>query len=172
MKKIILTIAFLFIAGSSVFAQNLKIGFIDSRQVMTQVAEFRQAQENLNREIAQEEQKIANMQREVEQLFSQLEQQALILSEQTRKEREEELRQKYMELNKYMQEVYGPRGRLEQKRSQLAEPILKRIREVIGELAREERFDMILDSGVGVVLYGNPSFDLTQRVINELNAKR
>ena len=89
-----------------------------------------------------------------------------------RKEREEELRQKYMELNKYMQEVYGPRGRLEQKRSQLAEPILKRIREVIGELAREERFDMILDSGVGVVLYGNPSFDLTQRVINELNAKR
>ncbi len=172
MKKVLCFLFLIGILSHSAYAQKMKIGVVDSRLIMSKVKKFQDAQNNLNKQIAAEEQKLSNMKKAVEQMYAELEQQKMILSEDKRREKEEIVKQKYMELQTAMQAIYGPNGKLEQERAKLAEPLLKEIKQVIDEVAKRNKYDVVLDSGVGVVLYYNPTIDLTDKIIAELNSKK
>lgn len=172
MKKMLLLLMLIGLISQGAFAQKMKIGIVDSRLIMSKVKKFQDAQSNLNKQIAAEEQKLSNMKKQVEQMYAELEQQKMILSEEKRREKEEIVKQKYMELQTAMQKIYGPQGKLEQERAKLAAPLLKEIKKVIDEVAKKNKYDVVLDSGVGVVLYHNPTIDLTDKIIDELNKKK
>jgi len=172
MKKMLMLLVLVSLMFEGVVAQNMKIGVVDSRAIMSKVKKFKDAQNRLNKQIAKEEQRLSNMKKNVEKMYAELDQQKMILSEAKRKEKEGIVKQKYMELQSEMQKIYGPQGKLEQERAKLAAPLLKEIKKVIDQIAKKDRYDVVLDSGVGVVLYHNPRIDLTQKIIDVLNKKK
>ncbi len=89
MKKIVMLLVLIGLLFQGAYAQNMKIGVVDSRLIMSKVKKFKDAQSRLNKEIAKEEQKLSNMKKEVEKMYAELEQQKMILSPEKRKEKEE-----------------------------------------------------------------------------------
>ena len=52
----------------------------------------------------------------------------------------------------------------------LGDRIIARIQTILIDVAEEDGYDLILDAADGNILYADPSLDLTQRVLDLLNA--
>ena len=98
--------------------------------------------------------------------------QALILSEPKRREREEDIQKRRSELDAFVQEIWGPSGRVARRNEELTRPIVDKIREVLNGIGRDEGFSIIFDATDGNVVYADDAFDLTDRVIAALNEQR
>ena len=66
-----------------------------------------------------------------------------------------------------MQEAADPqRGRLAQKTQELSEPIIRKVNEVITQVAEDEGFDFVLNSAA--LAYAKEIHDLTDKVLGNL----
>ncbi|NIT55300.1 MAG: OmpH family outer membrane protein, partial [Aliifodinibius sp.] len=48
-------------------------------------------------------------------------------------------------------------------------PLYDKIDSVIKQISEEEDYDMVFDVVQGVILYAKPEYDITDRVLDELN---
>jgi outer membrane protein len=94
----------------------------------------------------------------------------LILSPEKKKEREDEIGKVKKEYQQYLAETFGVGGKVEKRNSELSKPILDKVNAAIAEVALENNFDLILDTVTGSVAYGRKSLDVTDRVLEKLNA--
>jgi len=111
------------------------------------------------------------MQTEIRDMYNALEEQRAMLSEEAFDRRLSEIRQKEAEYQQFLQEVFAPGGKLEQLYSEVMDPFIRRVKEITQRIAQEEGYTVILDLASGMVLYYDEKDDLTQKVLNELNAE-
>jgi outer membrane protein len=90
----------------------------------------------------------------------------MVMSKETREEKERELRIKASDLQA-MQKKY--RSDLQDLERRLMGQLQKDISELVGEIGKKEGYQLII-SNIGV-LYSQPAMDLTNRLIQDLNAK-
>ena len=151
------------------FAQELKIGYIDSQKILANYKEAIDARKKLDAEISKWRKQAEDMQRELRQLQDQLESQSLLLSEETRIAKNRELQEKYAKYQQFLQEkLFGPQAEAYKREAELMQPIYDKINAVIHKIGEEEKFDYIFD--IGSLLYAaKDQYDLTDRVLEELN---
>ncbi|MGK9367694.1 OmpH family outer membrane protein [Melioribacter sp. Ez-97] len=165
MKKILLLI----LAFSSVSFAQLKIGYVDSEAIMSQLPEAQDAQKKLDAIIKEWQEELNKMEKDWKTKYEDYEKRKLILSEQKRVEIEKELVQLEEQISKFRQEKFGVRGELFQKKEELDKPILNRIFNAIEEVAKENDFDFIFDkSGDIMFLYAKEEYDVTNLVLEKL----
>lgn len=169
-RKIVLAAALLTLSvflSSSVFAQ-LKIGYIDSQILLNKLPAAVEAQKKLEEQSnawAEELQKKADRIRSLQQ---QLEQQSLLLSDEKKQEKQDEIQQLYMESQRFQDQKFGQQGELYQKRSELLQPVFDQINEQIEAVAEEEGYDYIFDTVAGNILYAKEEYDLTKKILEKL----
>lgn len=150
-------------------AQDLKIGFIDSERIFEEYGRTQEAQQAFNADIEEWTRELETRKRELEQMAEEYQSQSLILSDAKKREREEELNRKRAELDGFVQDIWGPSGRVAQRNEQLTRPIVERIRDVLNEIGEAEGFHIIFDATDGNVVYADDALDLTPRVLAILN---
>ncbi|HNQ44466.1 MAG TPA: OmpH family outer membrane protein, partial [Candidatus Cloacimonadota bacterium] len=64
---------------------------------------------------------------------------------------------------------FGENGRAEQRYRELIDPLTNKIHDIITRIAEDEKYTMILDVSMGVILYATPTIDITEQVLQELN---
>ena len=165
----IASILFLLWVGS-LFAQ-VKIGFINSQKILDGYRGRETLLNEYNRRKQEWEAKAQQMQTEIRDMYNALEEQRAMLSEEAFDRRLSEIRQKEAEYQQFLQEVFAPGGRLEQLYSEVMDPFIRRVKEITQRIAQEEGYTVILDLTSGMVLYYEEKDDLTQKVLNELNAE-
>jgi outer membrane protein len=153
-------------------AAELKIGFIDSEKIFAEYQATSVAQAEFEADIQQWNQELETRKRELEKMTEDFESQRLILSQQKQQEMEEQLQTKRTELDAFVQEIWGPAGKVAQRNEQLTRPIVEKIREVLNEIGNQEGFSIIFDAIDGNVVYADQALDLTDRVIARLNEQR
>ncbi|MGK9476617.1 OmpH family outer membrane protein [Melioribacter sp. OK-6-Me] len=165
MKKILLLI----LAFSSVSFAQLKIGYVDSEAIMSQLPEAQDAQKKLDAIIKEWQEELNKLEKDWKTKYEDYEKRKLILSEQKRVEIEKELVQLEEQISKFRQEKFGVKGELFQKKEELDKPILNRIFNAIEEVAKENDFDFIFDkSGDIMFLYAKEEYDVTNLVLEKL----
>ena len=165
----IASILFLLWVGS-LFAQ-VKIGFINSQKILDGYRGRETLLNEYNRRKQEWEAKAQQMQTEIRDMYNALEEQRAMLSEEAFDRRLSEIRQKEAEYQQFLQEVFAPGGKLEQLYSEVMDPFIRRVKEITQRIAQEEGYTVILDLASGMVLYYDEKDDLTQKVLNELNAE-
>jgi outer membrane protein len=73
----------------------------------------------------------------------------------------EALGQEEQKLMKYEQDMMTQLG---QKREELIKPILQKVQDAIDAVAKEKGYKYVIDSSTGVLLYADPSNDITSSV--------
>jgi outer membrane protein len=152
-------------------AADLKIGFIDSERIFAEYKGTKDAQAQFQSDLDQWNREVEQRRAEMTRLTEEYQNQALILSEAKRREREEDLQEKRSELDAFVQEIWGPNGRVAQRNDQLTRPIIDKIKEVLGQIGADEGFSIIFDATDGNVVYADDALDLTERVLTLLNAQ-
>ena len=166
-STIIILVVFAFISLS--FAQ-LKIGYVDSQKILAQYQEAIDAQNQLEQIRNQYQAEYETKVREYQELAQEIESQSLLLSEEKKKEKLRDLQNKATEIDKYKYEKLNPEGgEFYRKNQELFKPIIDKINNVINKVGTDEEYDLILDASSGAILHALPKYDLTSRILDELN---
>jgi outer membrane protein len=154
----------------SLLGAESRIAHLDTKLIFDSYEGVQQVKEEYEAQLALWEQESNVLQAELNNLKEILEKQVLIISDKRKKELETKLELKQSELNEFVNAVYGPDGKMVKENKKVTAPALKRIREVINEVALQEGYDMVLDRATGAVVFWKEEDDLTNRVIKALKA--
>ena len=147
-------------------AQN-KIGFVQSDRIRAEYEEFKDAEAQLQLEYRQVNTQYNMMVMELDSIKQAFETQRLMSSPEWRKEKEIEISSREATIQKFQVTMVGPEGELYRRQAQLEFDILSKLKRAVDKVAATKSIDFILDGSTSL-LYGNPSYDLTDDVLFEL----
>jgi len=165
MKKFLIPILLLLVFA---VAKDVKIGFVDSESIFNEYQATATAKNEFNEFVKTYRDSAAAFKQKIEQLKSELEAQKLVLSEEARLRKLDEIESLTEDYNQFLQDVFGSAGKIEQKNDILMTPLLKKINDGVANVAQQEGFTIVLDLSEGV-FYASNELDLTDLVIKELN---
>jgi outer membrane protein len=167
-KIFILLTLLLILPITTIFAKDAKIGFVDSDRIFKEYQATAAANLEFNDFVDTYRDSAANLRQKIEQFKTELESQKLVLSEEARLRKLDEIESTTQKYNYFLQDVFGSGGKVEQKNDELMAPLLKKINDAVAKIAQQEAFAVVLDLSEGVFYAGN-ELDITDMVIKELN---
>ena len=165
MKKFFLPGLLLF---SIATAREVKIGLVNAERVMNEYQATAAATAEFNQYVFTYRDSAAILKRKIDELKTELTAQDLVLSEEAKLRKIDEIEALTESYNEFLQNVFGTHGRVEQKNDELMAPLLEKINNAITKIAEQEGFEIVLELSEGVY-YALNELDITDLVINELN---
>jgi len=147
---------------------QVKLAYVDSQRIMKEYSEAIDAQKKLDEENNQWGQEIQKMETELQSLQSQLEEQSLLLSEAKRKEKAQEIQSLLQRIEKFQNDKWGSSGAYFRRREEIMRPVITKINDVIQQVGEEEKYDYVLDTIQGYILYAREKFDITDKILEAL----
>lgn len=170
MKKILASGMALFLLAGVAFAQ--KFAFVDTDYILQNIPSYTAAQEELNKMSEDWETEIAAEYTKIEELYKTYQSERVLLTDEMKKTREEEIINKELEVKELQSKYFGPDGDLSTKRQELVKPIQDAIYKAVKELSAEGSYAVIFDTASGAsILYSNPRYDLSDDVLKKLGYK-
>ena len=154
---------------STSWAQQLKIGYVDVPRLKQEYKEYQQAEVRFEKQMAVWQAKADSMQQQMQELADKLEKQNLMLTEQAKNDIRQELLARQNEYQLFLNEVMGPEGEAANREYELSKPLMEKMETVIKLIALKGNYAYVLDRTAGSVLYADEKYDITDRVIAELN---
>ncbi|OGF97160.1 MAG: hypothetical protein A2Z06_04270 [Candidatus Glassbacteria bacterium RBG_16_58_8] len=161
----LLTPFLVMVIASASFAQELRIGYVDTEKVLDQAPGAEEASKIFDEEVQAWKGEAETLKAELDNLIAEYESQKLILSPEKKREKEERITLKRGEYDKRLFEI---QGKIQQRSAELSQPILEKVSQTITVIAEREKYDLVFDSSLGAILYASPTYDLTQLVVDEL----
>lgn len=161
MKKIALILAAMTVATSAMAA---KIGIVNPDRILRESEPAKIAQEDIRKEFASREKALATAAKVLKADVEKYQKERSKLSETQRAITERKLADQERSLQRRNREMNED---LNRRRNEELQGILMRSNEIIQEIAKAEKYDLILQEAV----YASPNVDITDRVIERL-AKR
>ena len=165
MKRILLAAAAALVLTFSANAQ--KIAIVDINQVLNSLADYKKAQEDLDKIAQKWRGDIAQQQDVIKGLYNRYQAEQVLLNETQRKQREEEIMNKEKEVREAPRVKFGSDGELFKRRQELVKPIQDKVYAAIERFATDKGYDIILDkSSSAGLIFANPTYDKTSSVID------
>lgn len=169
-KKIIVTALCALAFAGTVSAQRL--AFVDVTAVLESLPEYQKSQQQLDQVATQWRQDIAQEQDKIKGMYSKYQAEQVLLSEDMKKQREEEIMTKEKEVRELQRQKFGPEGALFKKREELVKPIQDKVYAAIQQYAESQSYDFIFDKGsASGMLYADKKNDKTEDVKKLLKNK-
>ena len=161
-----LAVLLLLAAGPAFSADPVKIGVVDLQKILETSNSGKAAQNELK---AQRDKMQADMKQrgnEIQEIESRMQREAMVMSKETREEKEREHRIKVSDFQALQRKYQGDLQEIERK---LMGRLQTEITSLVSDIAKKDGYLLVI-SNIGVI-YSLPSTDITERLIQELNAK-
>ena len=170
MKKLLLSLSLLVAFGFAASAQRYAI--IDTKYILDKMPEYRNAQKALDASAESWQKDIDMRQEELNKMYRDFDAEQVMLSEDLRKKREDELFNKERELRDLQKKRFGFEGDLFKERQKLIKPVQDKVYTAVQKLAVARSYDFILDKSEGItVIFADPKLDKSEDVLRELGIK-
>ena len=170
MKKVLVIalMAVLAFGGSAMAQKNIKLGHINSNELMQIMPGRDSAVTALQKEVEDLQTEMDEMKKEYENRVNDYVAKRDQLSELIRKTKESDLQAMAARLEEFQSNA---QKLLEERQEALMKPIVDRAKKAIEEVGKENGYTYIFDSGVGTVLYSQDSDDIMPLVKKKLGLK-
>lgn len=148
--------------GAGAAHAELKLGFVNVPRVLDQAPQARAADQRLEKEFGPRDSEIVKMKRDLVAQNDKLAKNAAVMSVSERQRQESDLRQTRREIRRLEDEF---REDVNLRRSQELGKLQRLVVEIIQNLAKAEKFDLIISDGV---IYAGEAVDITDKVIARL----
>jgi outer membrane protein len=155
----ILLMLFMFVAAP-VTAQQLRVGYVDMKQVLDNAPQVIAGREKLDLEFRPRNETIEFQERQVQAMDDRL--QMGNQTEDARIRLDRELREMRRNVNRQKEDL---RDELSFRRTEEVQKLEDQINEAVQEIARNNGYDLILSSPV---VYADPSLDITHLILDQL----
>ncbi|MEZ5016575.1 MAG: OmpH family outer membrane protein [Flavipsychrobacter sp.] len=171
MKKVILSIALMFVVAFAANAQRYCI--IDSKYILDNIVEYKDAQTKLDQLSETWQKEIDNQMAEVDRMYKSYQAERAMLSDDMRKKREDEIIAKEKTAKDLQKSRFGYEGDLFKQRQKLIKPIQDKVYNAVQKYAQSRAFDMVLDKAGGITMfYADPKLDKSDDVLKLLGIKK
>lgn len=146
---------------------NVKIGFINSRQILQQTPGYTAAESTFEREVKGFREEVQKMQRQLDSAVQAFDQASIALSPAARQAKQKDLQSQQQRLEQRSTEL---QQRAQQREQELMQPIQARINAVIQGLRAEGNYAVIFDADAqgGTIVAVDPALNLTPKVLLRL----
>jgi outer membrane protein len=170
MKRASLIIAVILLSATALMAQ--KYAFVDTEYILSNIPAYEAAQEQLDKYSEEWEGEIKSMYEEVDRLYKKYQSESVLLTEDMKRKREDEIISLEQEVKELQNKYFGREGELFKKREELVKPIQDEIYNAVKEIAVAGNFAVIFDTSAGVnLLYTDPKYDKSDEVLEKLGYK-
>ena len=161
MKRFLPILLLLFVVvASPATAQQLRVGYVDMKQVLDNAPQVLAGREKLDLEFRPRNETIEFQERQVQSMDDRLQMGDLLEDARVRLERE--LREMQRNVNRQKEDL---RDELSFRRTEEVQKLEDQINLAVEEIARNNGYDLILSSPV---VYADPSLDITQLILDQL----
>jgi outer membrane protein len=169
MKNSFVAAACILALAPLIAVSQMKIGHVSTEAIMKQLPDAQDAQKQLDALTAGWQEDLNKMQAEWKKKYEEYDKKKLIMTDQRRADAERELRQLDQKMADFRNQKFGQNGELFAKQNELMKPVQDRVFKAIQDVAAEEGYDYVLDkSGEILMMYANPKYDLTDKVLAKL----
>lgn len=163
MKKLMSTA--LFALSLTTLATAQRIAYVDVNAVLESIPEYQKAQEQLDKIATQWRQEIAQEQDVIKGMYSKYQAEQVLLSEEQKRQREEEILNKEKDVRELQRRKFSPEGELFKKREELVKPIQERVYLTIEKFATDKGFEYIFEKGsASGMLFADKKYDKTEDI--------
>ncbi len=170
MKKIISVLVLAVVFSLSSWAQ--KFAFVDTDYILNNIPSYKAAQDQLDKLSADWQKEVEAKYAEIDKIYKSFQTEKVLLSEEMKTKREEEIVKKEQEAKDLQKKYFGKEGSLFKKRQELVKPIQDEVYNAVKEMSVEQGFAVIFDTAAGMgMLYTNPKNDKSDEVLQRMGYK-
>lgn len=167
MKKIISILALITLSAFTVNAQ--KIGYVDTDHILNSIPEYKAAQTEIDKLSVDWQKEIEAKYSEIDKLYKAYQADAILLTDDMKKKRENEIINKEKEVKELQKQRFGVDGELFKKRQELVKPLQDKVYSAVKAVAEKSGLAIILDkAGQVSILYANTKYDKSDDVLTYL----
>ena len=152
---VMLALALLLSGGAG--AADIKVGFVDAERINRESGPAEEASKRLEKEFQPRVQEIQRREGQIKTAQTQFEKDALTMSENDRRSREQEMSRQIVDLQRLQREF-------QEDLNQELGALLERANKIIRQIAESEKYDLIVQEAV----FRSPRVDITDRVLKAL----
>ena len=169
MKKLLF---FLLLSGIGLAGVAQKYAVIDTRYILDKMPDYKEAQKQLDDITAGWQKEIDGKQAELDRMYKDYDAEQVMLSDELKKKREDQLFNKEKELRDLQRKRFGFEGDLFKKRQELVKPIQDKVYNAIQKISVARGYDFVLDKSEGItIIFADPKLDKSEDVLKELGVK-
>ena len=161
----LLLLAGFFFLPAALFAAELKIGYVNAVKVIEEAPQGEIALKKLEEEFSPRDSKLVEAQKKIKALEDELQKSVLVMKEEKKREKERELLVLKRDLRRETQEF---REDYNLRRNEELAALQKVVYKAIIEIAKQEKYDLILHEGT---IYASGKIDITDLVLKKLGKK-
>ena len=165
MARSLLLIVMLLGSARSVFAEEVKLGYVDLQRALLETEDGRKAKANLKKIFDQKQKELDEQQAQLKKDIEDLDKKRTLLPADKVREKEADLQSR---MQKVQQTYLRHQQDLSTKEQEATAKIFERMTKIIGKIAAAENFSMILDKAA--LVFAKPHLDLTNELIRRYNA--
>ncbi|MFZ4858633.1 MAG: OmpH family outer membrane protein [Desulfuromonadaceae bacterium] len=170
MKHIILAgIVAACLAATSVFAADLKLGYVDMQRALNGSEAGKEAKEQLAVKVKNYQDQINVKQEELKKLKEELEKQGMLLSDSARASKEKDYQNKLKEFQRFTKDA---QDELQGKDEEFTRKILEGMEKTIQAFGRQNGYSFIFVKNDSLLLFADEKGDLTEEVLKLFNSGR
>lgn len=166
MKKVFLLLAVILFTAQ---VQAQRYCVIDSKYILENLPEYKQAQTKLDEASAQWQKEIDAKLQDVDRMYKSYQAEQVMLSDDMKKKREDEIIKKEKEAKDLQKKRFGFEGDLFKKRQELVKPVQDKVYNAVQKLASSKSYDVIFDKSADLsIFYSDPKIDKSDDVLKDL----
>jgi outer membrane protein len=169
MKKIFLLACLL---GIGILGFSQKYAIIDTRYILDKMPDYISAQKQLDNIAAEWQKDIDGKQSDLDKMYKDFEAEQVMLSDDLKKKREDQLFIKEKELRDLQRKRFGFEGDLFKKRQELIKPVQDKVFNAVQKMAVQRGYDFVLDKSEGItIIFADPKLDKSEDILRDLGVK-
>jgi outer membrane protein len=146
------------------YGAELKVGYVDLQRALNESEGGKKAKGNLENIIKSKQVLIDERGKAIEAFKAEIEQQSALLSEEARKNKQDDYDKKVRDYKRFVQDSQED---VKKKEVEFTNEILGELKAIVEEIGFTEHFSLILEKVEGVVLYADSAIDITEKVIQK-----
>ena len=149
-------------------AAEVKIGYVNLQQAVTEVEEGKAARDVLKKEFDQKQKMLDDKQNELKRMKDDLDKQMVVMSDEAKREKAVEFERKVNE----MQQVYVQMQKdLQEREREMMKVIFDKMEAVIKDIATAEGYAYVFEQQNAGLMVAPPQANMTQELVRRYNAK-
>lgn len=170
MKTLFLALTLTILSAGNIIAQ--KTAYVDLDYILNNIPEYKSAQEQLDQISIQWQKEIETRLTEVDRLYKAFQAEEILLTQDMKKKREDEIIAKEKEAKELQKQHFGVDGDLFKKRQELVKPIQDKVYNAIKEMAEKQMLAILFNKSADLnILYANPKHDKSDDVLEAMGYK-
>lgn len=154
-------------------ADAQRYAVIDTKFILDRLPEYKDAQKQLDQLSEAWQKELDGIQAQLNKMYRDFDAEQIMLSDELKKKREDELFNKEKELRDLQRQRFGYEGDLFKKRQELVKPVQDKVYNAVEKLAVEKGYDFILDKSEGItVIFADPKLDRSEDILKSLGVNK